>query len=120
MEEAIRRAVSTGDFLHLKRHLPSITEDGVIVEVLTASEETLLCRIYTPMTGEILNRFSLQPIMASLFPVAAQANIIELVGTVHTITASRNEINDIVYVVPIQELESGMVHITGACNLFFA
>jgi hypothetical protein len=58
--------------------------------------------------------------MASLFPVAAQANIIELVGTVHTITASRNEINDIVYVVPIQELESGMVHITGACNLFFA
>jgi hypothetical protein len=120
MEEAIRRAVSAGDFLRLKRDLPSITEDGVIVEVLTTSEETILCRIYTPMTGEILNRFSLQPIMASLFPVAAQANVTELVGTVRTVTASRNAINDIVYVVPIQELESGMVHITGAGNLFFA
>jgi hypothetical protein len=120
MEEAIRRSITAGDFLRLKGSTPSTTPDAVIVEVLSAAEETVYCRIYTPMTGEILNQFSLQPIMASLFPVAGQSNIVELVGTVHTISAQRSDIIDIAYIVPIQELESGMVHITGASNLFFA
>jgi hypothetical protein len=115
MEDAIRRSVSVGDFLQLKTQSPS-----VIVEILSAAEETVTCRVYAPMTGEILNRFSLQPIMVSLFPVTAQTNIVEVVGTVQTITASKTDIVDIVYVVPIEELESGLVHITGACNLFFA
>jgi hypothetical protein len=120
MEDAIRRSVSTGDCLQLKNNSSNVTTDPVIVEVISAGEDTISCHLYTPMTGEILHRFSLQPIMASLFPVTAQTNIIELLGMVHIISASRGDIIDIVFIVPVQELESGMVHITGACNLFFA
>jgi hypothetical protein len=69
---------------------------------------------------DIIIRFSLQPIMTSLFPIAAQSKIVEVVGMACTMSAAWSDIEDIVFIVPIQELESGMVHITGATNLYFA
>jgi hypothetical protein len=72
------------------------------------------------MTDEIMRRFSLQPITTTLFPVAAQSRIIELVGSAHTITTPWTSIEDIAFVVPIQELESGLVHLNGASNVYFA
>jgi hypothetical protein len=111
MEDAMKKAVSTGDFLRVKSDL---------LEVLSAGDETIFCRLYKPMTVDIITRFSLQPIMTSLFPIAAQSNIVEVVGTACTMSAARSDIEDIIFIVPIQELESGMVHITGATNLYFA
>jgi hypothetical protein len=54
--------------------------------------------------------------MSSLFPVASQANIAELVGTFSIISVPRNDVEDVVFAIPSQELESRMVHLTGATD----
>ncbi len=76
-------------------------------------------RAYVPMTEAIMRQFSLPPVTASIFPVASQSNVRELVATTDLIKSSIRSIINIVFIVPIQELENGMVHVTGAANFFF-
>jgi hypothetical protein len=71
------------------------------------------------MTSGILTKFSLPPISVSSFPVAASASITELFALNATEVFSLDEVQDIVFILSSAELESGMVYITGAANLFF-
>jgi hypothetical protein len=116
MQEAIQSAVSVRDFVLLKNAMGNNT---TVAEVLSASEENLTCRHYLPITSDILSRFSLQPITSSFFPVASNTNVVELFGTARTTTVARRDVVDVVFSLPITELESGMVYLTGASNLFF-
>jgi hypothetical protein len=62
------------------------------------------------MMSSILTQFSLPPITPSMFLVAALT----------VITETREEAEEIVFIVPIRELKSGNFFITGATNLYFA
>jgi len=104
------------DFVLLKNAMGNNT---TVAELLSASEENLTCRHYLPITSDILSRFSLQPITSSFFPVASNTNVVELFGTARTTTVARRDVVDVVFSLPITELESGMVYLTGASNLFF-
>ncbi len=66
-----------------------------------------------------MREYSLKPITATLFPVASQSPVVELVATSLIKTVSREALVDVAFVVPLQELETGMVHITGASNIYF-
>lgn len=116
MEDAVKTAVSSGDFVRLNTCSRNRTD---IVEILSVAGDTFTCRPYMPMTSDLISRFSLQPIVSSLFPVAYEANIVELVGTALIRSVQRSDVEDVVFAVPSQELESGMVHLTGSSNLYF-
>jgi hypothetical protein len=116
MEDAVTAAISSGDFVRLRNSSRNRTD---IVEILSAAGDTLTCRPYVPMTSDFIRKYSLQPIISSLFPVASQTNIVELVGTFRVISVARNDVEDVVFVIPSQELESGLVHLTGSSNLYF-
>lgn len=107
MREAIRKVVSVGDFVLLNNK----TNRTGVVQILSGTEDTVTCRHYTAMAAEIISRYSLQPIIASLFPVTSQTN---------TGVEEHSAIDNVVFVVTIEELESGLVHLTGASNLYFA
>jgi hypothetical protein len=71
------------------------------------------------MTEEIMKNYLLPPIMASLFPVASQSDVVELVAMSSVMKTTIRSIVNVVFVVPIQELEEGTVHVTGATNVYF-
>lgn len=116
LDDAIRIFVSVGDYISLRQATTSRT---LIGQVLSASQDEVRFREFVPMARDIMTRFSLQPLVQSLYPVASQCNITELVVTSAVHNASREQLIDIVYVIPIGELESGMVHMTGASNIYF-
>jgi len=116
MKEVIQQNVSVGDFV-----LVDMYSDGVVVaQVLSGTEDTVTCQQYTTLTADTIIRYSLQPIVGSIFPVASQTNIVELVGTSSTCVEERSAIVDVAFVVTIHELESGLVHLTGASKIYFA
>jgi hypothetical protein len=116
MDAAIRRAIAVGDYVSIDVGLT----DGIFVgEVLSATSSTFEYRKYSRMTAFLMNNFLLQPIADSLFPVASQSSIVELVATGLVETVSRDAVVGIVFIIPLSELETGMVHITGASNIYF-
>lgn len=81
-------------------------------------EENDTYRHFTPLNINLIRCFFLQPISSSLFPVADQTNIADLVGTAHN-SSTKGCFADVVYSMPIYGLEYRMVHLTGASDLFF-
>jgi hypothetical protein len=116
MEAAIQSTITSRDFVLIKNTTGNNT---MVAEVLSVTEENFTCRHYTRMTSDISRRFSLQPITSTFFPVASNTNIVELVGTSRITKEARIDVVDVVFCLPIMELESGMVHLTGASNLYF-
>jgi len=116
MDEVIRAVIAVGDRVEVH----SDERGGkVLGEVVSVSSTYIKLRAYVPMTEAIMRQFSLPPVTASIFPVASQSNVRELVATTDLIKSSIRSIINIVFIVPIQELENGMVHVTGAANIFF-
>lgn len=116
MDQAIKKNISAGDFVRLKNRTSA---SPVVGEVISDAVNAIQLRIYSPMTSEILRKFSLPPIAASSFPIAARTSIIELVATSTIEESTREDVADIVFILPSTELESGLVFLTGAANLYF-
>jgi hypothetical protein len=121
MDGAIKRCLGSGDFVKIRdasQHRP----EGTLLfgEVVAAvNEDGLRCWIYSLMTSSILNQFSLPQITVSMFPVAARTVVTEVVATSTFEIITRDEAEEVVFIVPIRELESGNLFITGAMNLYF-
>jgi len=122
MEEAIKRCVGVGDFVRVQRPCGRNSEGaevlGEIVEVLQDADQ-LRCRIYSLMSSSILRQFSLPPITVSMFPIAALTIVSEVVAMNTFVDLGREDVLDIIFILPISELESGNVFITGCSNLYF-
>jgi hypothetical protein len=116
MDEAIKRNLSQGDFVNFRRRTPKSPAYG---EVLSVINGNIRCRCYSPMTSSILTQFSLPTISAESYPVATSASITELFALNAIEDFSVDDVLDIVFILSMAELESGMVFITGASNLFF-
>jgi hypothetical protein len=87
-------------------------EEKIIGEVVSATDTTIEFSRYIRMTKLLMNKFSLQPITMSLFPVASQSSVVELVATFESEIWPRVELDDVVSVIPLPELEAGLVHLT--------
>jgi hypothetical protein len=60
-----------------------------------------------------MNKFLLPPIAESLLTVASQSSIVELVATHLMVeTMSRDMVVDIIFIISLLDLETGMVHIS--------
>ncbi len=56
----------------------------------------------------------------SLFPVALLSSVVELVATLNfEIRPIRDELDDVVHIIPLPQFETGTVHLTGARNIYF-
>ncbi len=121
MDGAIKRCLGQGDFVMFRNTAQHHSEGPLLFgEVVAAvNEDRLRCRIYSPMTSSILTQFSLPPITTTNFPVAARTVITEVVATSTFEIISRDVVEDLIFILPITEIESGNVFITGATNLFF-
>ncbi len=121
MNDAIKRCLGPGDFIRIRKaHQISPVDSLVFGEVLGAvREDQLRCRMYCSMTTAILTKFTLQPIITSFFPVAARTVNTEVVATNIIEDLTRDAVEDIVFILPIQEFESGNVFVTGATNVYF-
>jgi hypothetical protein len=64
MEDAVKAAISLGDFVRLNNSSRNRTD---IVEIISAAGDTLTCRPYVPMTSDMIRKYSLQLIMSSFF-----------------------------------------------------
>jgi hypothetical protein len=117
----LKDCLGPGDFVKFRDASEHHPEGSLLFgEVMAAVEEDgLQCRIYSPMTSSILTQFSLPPITASSFPVAARSVITEVVATGTFQIISRDAVDDLIFILPLREIESGNVFITGATNLFF-
>jgi hypothetical protein len=87
------------------------------VEVVQLDQ--LRIRIFCLMTSDILCQHSLPPITASLFPMAALTIVTEVYATNTFKSIQRDDVEDVIFVLPSAELESGNVFITGSTNLYF-
>ncbi len=116
MDEVIKTVISVGDRVAVTSDEPGCR---VVGEVVSVTSTHIKLRKYVPMSEAVMRQFSLPPVMASMFPVASQSSVEELIATTDLMKSSITSIINIVFIVPIQELENGMVHITGAGNLYF-
>jgi hypothetical protein len=113
LTEEIRRTVSVGDFIAFRQG-----DDYVIGEIIEAGPHEVTCHEFAHMTTDIIGQFSLQPLTQSLYPVSSQLALTELVGTSSVVVMDWLEIVDLIFVISVGEVESGIVHMTGASNLY--
>jgi len=116
MDVAIQRCLGQGDFIQFTQPEGPLLLGEVVAAV---SDDRLRCRIYSPMTSGILTQFSLPPITPLTSPVAARTVINEVVATDNFRIILRDEVQDLIFILPLAEVETGNVFITGAANLFF-
>jgi len=116
MDVAIRISLGKGDFVKFRQSEGTLLLGEVVA---TVSDDRLCCRIYSPMTTSILTKFLLPPINTSTYPVVAGTTNTEVVATNIFQTILRDAVEDLIFILPLTEVESGNVFITGASNLFF-
>lgn len=112
----IQNKVSVNDciaFQHQSRtRLGRIVEDRV---------ESLVVLLYNMVTSEISRQHSLKPLTAIDYPMAYHGNMLEVLESItDRVSISRQSIIDIVFIVPIMEVESGVFHIAGSKVTYFS
>ena len=114
--EAMKIAVGVGDYI--KFNVSKQEQYGLI---LAGGDDTqvqvlLLSRVIT----EMFERYSMRPISAAAYPMTYSSQIPELIGLGECMCLSRHCITDIIFVFPLQEVESGFISIAGANPTFFS
>ena len=88
--------------------------------VIDESSEDVEVLIFEKVTSDISKQHSLQPVAAADYPMAYHGHMQEVVGKItDTLSVPRRSIVDIVFILPITEVESGMFHIAGSQSVFF-
>jgi hypothetical protein len=116
MDGAIKRCLGPGDFVKFGNTTQHHSEGPLLVAAV--NEDRLHCWIYYPMMSSILTQFSLPTITTTYIPVSARTVITEVVATSTFEIILRDVVEDLIFILPITEIESGNVFITSATNLF--
>jgi hypothetical protein len=113
---AIQSAVQAGDYITF------CDEEGrkeLIYGMITeCSQERLGVNLFKEFTSEVMRRHFIRPINANDHPLTFQDNIVELYQANESRYISRANITDVVFVIPVAEIESGMFFLSGAANVF--
>lgn len=87
--------------------------------IVAATIDTVEVILYKRMTSALLQQFSLPPLHTDSFPTAAISCMVEVIAVEQRIILPRSRIYDIIFIVPLAEVESGLFFMSGACNIFF-
>jgi hypothetical protein len=90
---------------------------GEILSEVPPGDIKVLLFIY--VTEEIRSQYSLSSVTTEEAPFAIKSSMVEVIKSTTTLVIERSSIIDIAFVIPLMELEGGMVHLTGAANSFF-
>jgi hypothetical protein len=110
---AIQKNVQAGD--SVKFQSGNFHRLGIVVSVDTA---TVSVRLFKDMDSATLNRYCLRPIVAEEYPLAAQDQVAEVYLTSDELLIERCDIVDVAFILPIQEVESGIFFLSGSENSF--
>lgn len=87
--------------------------------IFHATADSVDVVVYTTVTSAFLQRFFLSPVQADVYPMASNSDMVELVALDERRNVPRSSILDIVFILLIAEVESGLFYMGGASNLFF-
>ncbi len=91
---------------------------GMVVDDGLDTVDVIICK---RVTSEISRWYALSPITAVDFPMAYHGNMVEVLANMaDKISVPQPSIIDIVFIVPIKEVESGMFHIVGSRQVYFS
>jgi hypothetical protein len=117
--DSLRTSIQGGIKFSYAHETSSNTDNVGYGMPLHCSEDQLFVRLFQVVTSEILKRYFIQPVNATDYPLAFLDEMEELYLTTDEIYISRSDVTDIVFVVPIAEVESGMFSMSGASNVYF-
>jgi hypothetical protein len=93
------------------------TRLGIVIDESFENVEVL---IFEKVTSEISKQHSLKPVTAAVYPMAYHGQMQEVIcKTTDTLSVPQRSIVDIVFIIPITEVESGMFHIAGSQSVYF-
>ncbi len=113
----LQMAIAVGDYvkfnttLHLRESLGEVIGMG-------RDADTLQVKMFLPLTSLVMKKYSLPPLTAASHPLSCQDNLPEVYQAEEIQYIERCSITDVVFIVPVQEIESGRFFLSGATNAF--
>lgn len=112
---AIQANVQLGDFIIFNSSCNGVG----LGQIINANHVRVKVSLLNIMDSEAMKRHRIKPVTAESFPVAAQDGMVEVYQTSEEIFVDRTMIKDVAFILPLQEVESGMFFLAGAENTFF-
>jgi hypothetical protein len=112
--EAIQSYVQVGDYVKLNY------EHGLGEVIGSGPEDRVVIRLFKRMDSATSRRFFIRPVTVEDCPLASQDGMIEVYQSSDEINLVRSAILDIAFIVPLEEVESGLFFLSGADNVYFA
>jgi hypothetical protein len=114
MFSELQRCISVGDYIKFSNE----TYPMGLGEVVDGNIENVKVKIFLPIDSATLRSYSLPPLDPITYPLASQDEMVEVYQTVTYASIPRCNINDIAFIVPISEVESGRFFLSGARNTY--
>jgi hypothetical protein len=114
--EAMRECVGVGDYIKFSNLLGQERHGLILAGGDNNQVRVLMLR---RVTTETFERYSFTPITATAYPMAYTSRMVELMSVGEEIYLPRHSIIDIIFVLPIQEVESGYLSMAGSHSMFF-
>jgi hypothetical protein len=71
------------------------------------------------MDSDEVQRYMIKPTAATQYNIATQDGMLVVYLTLEEIHVERAAVQDVVFILSVEEVESGMFHLAGAANTFF-
>jgi hypothetical protein len=112
---AVRSITSIDDVVVFERN--NNNDIGKIIE--GHSNDRVSVVTFKPLTPELLLQHSLPAVTVDDSPFAVKSEMVEVFQTATIMEIRRSSIIDFAFILPLQDVESGLCHLTGALNTFF-
>jgi hypothetical protein len=113
--KCIQRSFEVGDYI---KFLSNNSDHHGLGEVIHSTGKGVKVKIFCPVDSAILQRFTLRPINPTDHPLAYNDQVVEVYKTLEEIYVDRCNIRDVVFIVPVSDVESGVFYLSGADNVF--
>jgi hypothetical protein len=113
---AIQTCVQLGDYVISSPLSRNVIGLG---KITNAEISHVKLKLFKVMESDILQRHKITPIGSTDYTVAAQDGMVEVYQTSEEVYVERAKIQDIAFILSVEEIESGMFHLAGAANTFF-
>jgi len=113
----LQQHVSVGDYVKFYHPHCQFTTPG-FGEIVKDVSDRILVKLFNFMSSAILQSYFLPPVNARDYPLASQDELLEVYQTSDELWIPRRDIIDVIFVVPIQEVESGRFFLSCAENTF--
>jgi hypothetical protein len=115
LDEIIQNSIGINDCIAF--HSQNRLRLGMVVGESVGHVEVV---VFQQVTSDISRQHSFKPLTASEYPMAHHGQMQELIGSLtDKLSVPRQAIADIVFIVPIKEVESGMFHVAGSRVAYF-